>query len=47
MAAEVELKLSIHPGALAAVRRHPALARLAAGPWHTARVISPYLDTPE
>jgi inorganic triphosphatase YgiF len=47
MAAEVELKLSIHPGALAAVRRHPALARLATGPWRTAHVVSTYLDTPE
>src|ERR1700730_11549018 len=47
MAAEVELKLSIDPGALAALRRHPALARLAAAPWRTARVVSTYFDTPE
>ncbi len=47
MAAEVELKLSIEPGALAAVRRHPALARLRGRSRRTARIISTYYDTPE
>lgn len=47
MAVEVELKLSVDPDAMAAVRRHPALAQLASGPWRTTRVVSTYFDTPE
>jgi triphosphatase len=47
MAVEVELKLSVDPDALAAVRRHRALARLAGGPWRTTRIVSTYFDTPE
>ena len=47
MAVEVELKLSVDPDAQAAVRRHPAIARLARGPWRTTRIVSTYFDTPE
>ena len=46
MAVEVELKLSVDPEALAALRRHPAIARWARGPWRTTRIASTYFDTP-
>ncbi len=47
MAVEVELKLSVDPVALAAVRRHPAIVRLARGGWRTTRIVSTYFDTPD
>lgn len=43
---EIELKLSLEPGALARVRRHPALAPLLEGRARTATVLSRYYDTP-
>ena len=46
MAAEVELKLSIAPTAVAHVRRHPAVARVAGGSVSTTRLVSTYFDTP-
>jgi triphosphatase len=43
---EIELKLACEPGALANVRRHPALAPLLAGRARTATIVSRYYDTP-
>ena len=46
MAAEIELKLSATPAALAAVRRHRALAAAKAGRARATAIVSRYYDTP-
>ncbi len=43
---ETELKLSCEPGALAQVRRHPAVAPLFAGQPRTETLVSRYYDSP-
>ncbi len=43
---EIELKLAVEPGAIASVRRHPALVPLLDGTARTANLISRYYDTP-
>src|SRR5215470_349313 len=42
---EIELKLSVDPGAATAPLRHPAVKALRAGRTRTARVDSSYYDT--
>ncbi|HEY7943856.1 MAG TPA: CHAD domain-containing protein [Casimicrobiaceae bacterium] len=46
MATEVELKLAATPAALAAARRHRAIAAASAGRARTTAIVSSYYDTP-
>lgn len=44
---EIELKLFASAAALELLRAHPDVAAAALGPWHRARLVNRYFDTPE